>query len=70
MAEKVRCSLFVVTPLNGQDCENVTASKPSKIMNKSSAAAEMGDRLSTIDMSRNVGAAVSLSVRGSCRVPI
>jgi len=29
-------------------------------MNKSSAVAKMGDRLATIDISRNVGAAVLL----------
>ena len=31
-------------------------------MNKSSAVAEMGDRLATIDIARKVGAAVPLSV--------
>jgi len=45
VAEKVRCTLFVVTLLNAQDCEKATASKQSEIMNKSSAISEMGDRL-------------------------
>ena len=39
-------------------------SKSVKMSNKSSAVAEMGDRLGTIDMSRKVGAAVLLSVGG------
>jgi len=63
---KVRCSLFVVTHLNCQDSDNGTASTPSKIMNKKSEVAEMGDRVSTTDKGRKVGgAAVSVSVRGS-----
>jgi len=37
-------------------------------LNKSSAVAEMGDRLATIDMGRNVGASVPLSV-GSQQLP-
>jgi len=32
------------------------------VFDKSSASAEMGDRLATIDMGRKVGAAVPLSV--------
>jgi len=35
---------------------------PFARLNKSSAVAEMGDRLTTIDMGRKVGAAVLLSV--------
>jgi len=34
-------------------------------LNKSSAVAQLGDRLATIDMSRKVGAAVPLSVGGA-----
>jgi len=33
------------------------------VINKRSAVAEMGDRLATIDMARNLGAALPLSVR-------
>jgi len=38
--------------------------------NKSSAVAEMGDRLATIDMDRKVRAAVPLSVGDGSWVPI
>jgi len=38
------------------------ASRQTAKFNKSSAAAEMVDRLATVGMGRNVGAAVSLSV--------
>ena len=34
------------------------------INNKSSAVAEMGDRLATIDIGRKVGAALPLSIKG------
>jgi len=43
-------------------CERVCMSVcPLAYLNKSSAVAEMGDRLATIDMSRKEGAAVPLS---------
>jgi len=43
-------------------------STPDRQRNKSSAVAEMGDRLATVDMGRKVGAAVPLSV-GEARSP-
>jgi len=38
-------------------------------LHESSAVAEMGDRLATIDMGRKVGAAVSLFLRGGVGSP-
>jgi len=43
-------------------CERRAQREPKNKVNKSSAVAEMGDRLATIDMGRKVGVAVPLSV--------
>ena len=54
----------MISPLWG--VAPVPVRRPSKIWgrSKSSVVAEMGDRLTTIDMGRKVGAAVPLSVGG------
>ena len=52
--------VVVVFSFNNQCCQT----QQIHMLNKSSAVAEMGDRLVTIDMGRKVGAVVPLSVGG------
>ena len=44
------------------DCQPTTGNRPVGHLYRSSAAAETGDRLATIDMGRKVSGAVPLSV--------
>jgi len=57
------CDICFLRPVYFIFTASIRTLTPSReLCNKSSAVAEMGDRLATIDMSRKVGSVVPLSV--------